>query len=139
VLADLEDLDNVGMLKTGDRLGLGAEACQGLGLGCDGGPDQFQGDNAIERHLPCLVNDTHTAASQLAQDIVTGDQRRPRRVDCDGIGGAEGWRGLVRRSSMQCKQLAHGIGQVGKAVQIFIELRRFAGPFAQDHFSMDQA
>ena len=72
VLADLVDLHDVRVLQAGDGLGLGPEAGQLLGAGVVAGQDHLQGDDAVERELPGLVDDAHAAAAQLAQDFVAG-------------------------------------------------------------------
>ena len=73
VLADLVDLDDVGVLQAGDGLGLGPEAAGGLGPGVLAGQDHLEGDEAVEPDLPGLVDDAHAAAAQLAEDLVAGD------------------------------------------------------------------
>ena len=69
----MEDLDDVGVLEPGDRLGLGEEAGGGLGRGVGAGQDHLQGAGAVEPDLAGLVDDAHAAAAQLAQDLVAGD------------------------------------------------------------------
>src|SRR5262245_59078146 len=43
-------------------------------------PDCLQGDNAIEADLPCLVDDTHPALTQEAQDLVARNRREMHPV-----------------------------------------------------------
>ena len=69
-LADIVDLDDVGMLQASDRRGLGAKAGQVLRAGLDPGQDHLQRHGAIETELPGLVDDAHAASSQLPQDLV---------------------------------------------------------------------
>ena len=76
MLADVVDLDDVGVLEPGDGLGLGQEADGGLGAGVRAGQDHLQGDGAVEPDLAGLVDDPHAAAAQLALDLVAGDGRR---------------------------------------------------------------
>ena len=74
MLADVVDLDDVGVLEPGDGLGLGEEAGGGLGAGVRAGQDHLQGDGAVEPDLAGLVDDAHAAAAQLAQDLVAGER-----------------------------------------------------------------
>ena len=90
MLADVEDLDDVGVLELGDGLGLGQEAGGGLGAGVRAGQDHLQGDDAVEPDLAGLVDDAHAAAAQLAHDLVAGDGDRCRangRCQAGRIGG----------------------------------------------------
>jgi hypothetical protein len=73
--ADLVDLDDVGVLELGDRLRLGAEADQRFGVGQIARQDHFQGDEPVELDLPGLVDDAHAAAAQLAEDLITANDR----------------------------------------------------------------
>jgi hypothetical protein len=70
VLADLEDLHDVGMLQTGDRLRLDAEAFQLGSAGVAARQDHLQGDDAIELEMPSLVNNAHAAAAQFGEHFV---------------------------------------------------------------------
>ena len=73
VLADLEDLDDVGVVDGGDGQGLGLEANQVLRSCTDAGLDHLQRDQALEPDLPRLVHDPHAAGHQHPQDLVAGD------------------------------------------------------------------
>jgi len=75
VLADLEDLDDVGVLQPGNRLGLGAEAGQGVRTGVTAIADHFQRHNAVEPDLPGLVNEAHAALAERLQDLVARHHR----------------------------------------------------------------
>ena len=79
MLADVEDLDDVGVLELGDGLGLGQEAGGGLAAGVPAGQDHLQGDGAVESDLAGPVDDPHAAAAQLALDPVAGDDRHGLR------------------------------------------------------------
>ena len=72
VLADLVDLDDVGVLQPGDRLGLGAEAGQLAGPAWPPARIIFRATTPVEADLPGLVDDAHAAAAQLAEDLVAG-------------------------------------------------------------------
>ena len=73
VLADLEDRHDAGMIELRGRLGLGAEALH-IGvvgeLTCE---DHLQGDGAIERFLPRLVDDAHAAAADFFEQVVVAE------------------------------------------------------------------
>src|SRR5262245_12927612 len=69
-LADIEDLDDVGMLQASDHRGLCAKAVQVLGFGVTPGQDHLERHSAMETELPGLVDDAHAASSQLPQDFV---------------------------------------------------------------------
>ena len=84
-LADVVNLDDVGMLQAGERRGLRAEAGQVLRAGLEPGQDHLQRHGAIEAELPGLVHDAHTAAAEQPQDLVAGDL-------------GQGLRPLVRRT-----------------------------------------
>ena len=80
VLADLENLHDVGMLQPGDRLGLDTETGDLLERRGPGVADHLQGDQALQTGLPGLIHDPHAAPAQFAGDLVTGrgeDRRRP--------------------------------------------------------------
>src|SRR5262245_36163908 len=64
-LADIVNLDNVGMLQASERRGLCAKAGQVLRAGLEPGQDHLQRHSAIETELPGLVDDAHAPSSQL--------------------------------------------------------------------------
>ena len=78
-LADVVNLDNVGMAQAGDGRGLGLEPPQTAAIGLVAGQDHFQGDQAAQAELARLVDHTHSSPSQLAQDLVAGQARPARR------------------------------------------------------------
>ena len=75
MLADLEDLDDVGVFDRGDRLGFRLEPNEILGPRAGAGPDHLQGDEPVEPLLARLVDDPHPTRAQHLQDLVTGDVR----------------------------------------------------------------
>src|SRR5262249_60165341 len=81
-LADLEDLDDVGMLEAGDRLALDAESFELVLAGMLAGDHHLEGDDPVEPGLPRLVNHAHPAPAELAQDLISIDQRRAGRAAC---------------------------------------------------------
>ena len=73
VLADFVDLHDVRVLQARDGFGFGAESSPLVRRGVLAGQDHLQGDDAVERDLPGLVDDAHAAAAELAEDFVAGD------------------------------------------------------------------
>ena len=70
-LANIVNLDNVGMLQTSDGRGLGAKAVQILWLGLDPVQNHLQRHDTLETKLLGLVDHAHTATSQFPQDFVS--------------------------------------------------------------------
>src|SRR5262245_12463398 len=68
-LADIVNLNNVGMLQARDYPGLGAKAGQLLGAGVSPVQDHLQGHGALESDLAGLVDDAHAAAAQLPENL----------------------------------------------------------------------
>jgi hypothetical protein len=79
LLADLVDLYDVRVLQGGDRLGLAAETGQFFRTGVAAGQDHLQGYEPLELQVSSLVDHTHTATAQLAENLVAGDGRTPGR------------------------------------------------------------
>src|SRR5207249_1012396 len=101
----------------GDGLGLRAEADSGLMPGVLTGQDHLQRDGAVEPDVSGLVDDPHTTTSQLALDLVAGD---------DGITPSRGKPGSVARSrpALSVGGMADG-DLVGPRRPGFRVLRRF--------------
>ena len=76
VVAKSVDLNDIGVPNPGDGLGLGQEADEVLGAGMCALRDHFQSAKAVEPELARLVNDGHSAAAQLGQDLIARDLRR---------------------------------------------------------------
>ena len=74
-LADVVDLDDVGVLEPRDGRRLGQEAGGGHGIGVGTGQDHLEGARAVEADLTGVVDDAHAAAAELTQDLVAGDRR----------------------------------------------------------------
>src|ERR1700730_6015481 len=73
LLTDVVDGANVGMIERGSSLGLAAEAFQ-RGRGLRGFPrKKFESDKAAKPRVFGLVNDAHTATTELFEDAVVGD------------------------------------------------------------------
>ncbi len=84
VAAHLENLHDIRMTHLGNGLGFIQEAHELLGPGIFAGQYHLQGDEAVERQLPRLVDDAHAAPAQLLEDLIAGylgrggRRRRPR-------------------------------------------------------------
>jgi hypothetical protein len=96
VLADLVDVDDVGVLELGGGLGLAAEAGPVVFVGVLAGADHLQGDRPLQAALPGQVDHAHAAAAEHAQDVVAR-HRRPVRGPVafrpllqPGLGGVPG-------------------------------------------------
>ena len=74
-LAEVVDLDDVGMAEPGDGLGLDQEPLAMLGVGVLAVADHLQRDDPVQRAVPGLVDDAHAAAAQLGQDLELGESR----------------------------------------------------------------
>ena len=73
MLADLEDLDDVGVVDRRDGAGLGLEPGEVAGARAGAGADHLERDQAVEPGLPRLVDDPHAAGAQHPQDLVARD------------------------------------------------------------------
>ncbi len=73
VIAHVEDLDDVRVLEAGDRFGFPQEASSRLWTGMDTGEQHLDSDGAVEPHVPCPVDDPHTAAAQHLEEFVPRD------------------------------------------------------------------
>ena len=81
-LADLVDLNDVGMAELGDGLGLGAKAGEVLGACLLPAADHLHRDHAVQTGLAGQVNHPHAPFAELFQELVAGN-RGP-------VGGAVG-------------------------------------------------
>src|SRR5262249_43078501 len=84
MLANLVDLDDIGMPQPGHGLRLGTQPTDFLPAGHDTGPDHLQGDKALSSLLPGFVDNAHAAAAELAQHLVAWQLRQTAtgRNDC---------------------------------------------------------
>src|SRR5262245_47096172 len=102
LLADLVDVDDVGVLQTGDRQRLAPEAAHLLRAGQVAGADHLEGNAAAQPHLPGLVHHAHPAPAHLPHQLEVPD--RPWRK---GLFRAQGDAQLLHR-----RQPAEAGGQV---------------------------
>ena len=79
-LADVVDLDDVGVPEPGDGLGLDAEPGEVVGPRLLPAADHLQGDQAVQAGLAGLVDDPHAPFAELLQDLVAGDRGPWRRT-----------------------------------------------------------
>jgi hypothetical protein len=68
VLAEVVDVDGVGMAELGGQLGLGVEAPDQPGVGRQLGPQHLDRDLALERDLLAAVDRAHAALAELGGD-----------------------------------------------------------------------
>ena len=86
VLADLVELDDVGVLQPRDGRRLGPEA-QPLGMvGEDPAQQHLEGHPASQSEVAGLVHHPHPAPADLAQDFVVPHRGRPRLGPARGFG-----------------------------------------------------
>jgi hypothetical protein len=67
--------DHVRVRQAGGQQPLLVEPCDDLRLTDSGVGNHFAGDQALRAELTRLVNDAHTAAASLTQDLVAGEIR----------------------------------------------------------------
>ncbi len=148
VLADLEDLHDVGVLQPRHRRGLGPEARQLVRLGLTAGADHLEGDDAVELHLPGLVDDAHAAPPQLPQDLIVRDGRqrgglcRPGRDEPWARGrlaapGGRG-RGRILYGPLHLEQVPDLGGPFGETTQVLLQFDPLADLPAEQHLVADQ-
>ena len=72
-LADVVDVDDVGMVEGGGRARLAVEAPQQLGVGA--GAQHLEGDRPAQPRVPRAVDLAHAARAQAVDDLVRADAR----------------------------------------------------------------
>ncbi len=83
-LTDLEDLHDVRMLQTRDRLSFGQETTAELGIGEARAADHFQGHDTLQLLVHAAINDSHRSLSESALDAVRADGLPdPRRFEIE--------------------------------------------------------
>ncbi len=104
---DVENLNDVGMLKAGDGLGLGSEAGTVFLVGELAAQEHLQRHDTLELRVPRPIDNAHAAAAQLAQDLIRPD-----------LGGQRRWFGRRYGLGVQPRQAPQGSDNgVGHAVQ----------------------
>jgi hypothetical protein len=147
VLAHLVNLDDVGVLQPGDRLGFPTEACQLVGAGVGPGTQDLQRHHPVQGELPGTVDGAHAALADLLQDLVTRDHRPAPRRGRDrhrlgGVGrrqrrsGVEGRAGSQRLIDLELHPQL--LGQVGEALLVLGQRRRLAPLLAEEELLVDQ-
>jgi DNA invertase Pin-like site-specific DNA recombinase len=76
VFADLEDLNQVGVLQTGNGFNLGLEASPLRRRGVPARQQHFQRDQPLQAGLTRLVDHAHAAAAQFAEDLIAWNARK---------------------------------------------------------------
>jgi hypothetical protein len=127
LLADAKDLDDVGVMELGRRLGLAQEAFLERRLQQAGEREHFEGHTPAERLLHGLVHHAHAAAANLAQNAVLA------QALWDGRSG--GTRFCQFRSGLlhgyqSGQEFADLVGQFGIALDVLAHGRTLAGPIA---------
>src|SRR5262249_44111345 len=70
--------------------------------GVAAGEDHLEGDETVQPQVAGLVDDTHAAPADFAQDLVTGHFRKPRgRMVRRGGGGRRAMDGRGRRAALR--------------------------------------
>src|SRR5258706_14171709 len=72
-LTDLVDRDNVRMVQIRGRLGLNSKPLNERGRRQFAGQDHFQGHQPVGTTLPCLENNSHSAATDALDDVVISE------------------------------------------------------------------
>src|SRR2546427_348157 len=72
-LTDFVDRDNVGMVQTGDGLGLDSKPLNEGGRSQFTGQDHFQGHQPVRTTLPRLENNSHSAATDPLDYVVIAE------------------------------------------------------------------
>jgi hypothetical protein len=76
VFAGFVNRDNARVLQPRGGFGFCAEAQDLLMAGKLAGQNHFYGDNPIQTNLPRAINDAHSAARNLFQELVIADSAR---------------------------------------------------------------
>ncbi len=71
VLTGFVDLDNVGVLQLGDRFRLGTKPGEPYRAGMRPREDHFQRNQALQPHVPGLVDHAHAATAEFLQNLIS--------------------------------------------------------------------
>ena len=121
LLTDLEDLDDIGVMQTGDRLGLSLEPLKALRAVPRVDGDHLQGDDPLQLLVLRLIDRSHPAPAQFAQEDVATDDRQPRGL------GAGGCRVGCRRRHRRGRPARRPLGHRERAVPSSIGTVRIVG------------
>ena len=147
LLADVVDLDDVGVLEPRDGLGLGAEAGRLGRPGVAARQDHLERDLAIEADVPRPVDHAHPAAAELLQDLVAGQDRARTgrdRVALPGrppdgrtrVGQVEQAPRLQR--PMHLEEGGEPLGEGGEPPRVVFPVRRLTQLLAQEDLAVDE-
>ncbi len=103
VFTHLIKLDDVRVLQPGDGLRLDTEAHFLLQGSVCPGEDHLESDESVRLRLPGLVDDTHAAVTQLAENFITGDRGGRMRF--------RGWNGRQSNRDPSPLRLGGGDGR----------------------------
>jgi hypothetical protein len=140
VLADSKDLNDVGVLQPRRRLRLGTEAGQFLRPGVRPRQDHLQGDGALQRRLPRLVDDAHAAATQFPQHLEPRHRGPVRGASADR--GSSGEDGAVKPAGvdgavhLELQRQLRGV--LREAAPVLLQLRGLARLLAQQDLVVDE-
>lgn len=143
VFADFVNLNDVGMLQSGDGFGLRSKTRLSGCVGELSVEDHFQSDDPTQCKLTNPVNDAHAAAAQFGEKFVAGNRRQLRvrgRVQGRNRCRDGDHRGAVDQIAFAqvFKQIGQAFDQMGKAVAILVQTGRFSKFLAKDQFVPNQ-
>ena len=95
-LATVVHLHHVGMTDAGRHLRFDFEPCELLGSFVPIADNHLHGDRAIQVELAGLVDDSHSAAANLGQNLVSGNIRHSRAGLTDAAGILKSSRSVFR-------------------------------------------
>ena len=91
------NLDGVGMGEGGGEANLALESLQGLGVGHLARPDQLDGARTLQKLVFGQVNLAHTAAADLAAEVILAELSRLGNLPAQHEKGAGPERGADRK------------------------------------------
>src|SRR5262249_10029737 len=121
VVADLEELDDVGVLQARHRPGLGAEALPLVRVGEAAAQQHLQGDHAAQPDVRALVGAPHAAPAALRPDLITAHPPGGR-IALRQQGGRRRLAVARQGGVRQALQRARGLLAPGTPFQVFAQL-----------------
>ncbi len=132
------NLNDIGVLQTGNGLRLGQESSRRLGRGVCPAQDHLERTLAIQANLPGAIHHTHPAAAQLAQDLIAGDGRDSAdrllrdRIDAPGVVG------IGHKTHRRFEPLGSVDGRLGAGTLLTLIVMSCAGKDAVGGWSDDR-
>lgn len=137
--ADFVDLDDIRMLEAGDRLGLGPETLQDLGIWNDGRA-HLQSHQPVQLPMPGPIYDPHAAVADFPQHLVA--RHRGQAVVHDRVGACADGLGVGRAGGATVAGLVPNglddLRQVRKPVGVIAAAGCFAPAAAILQFKVKQ-